>query len=142
MTPIKDWKWFGNAGHFICASYCQFHLCTLIGDILVSTVGQYLPDSQVRDILAESRGKPLVGKGDHRRADWMKKFGYKEIGYRRKFETMAFKSGKPCKAKGCNCGLPTIDGSEIGFNAYNDPGAATKGHMEMCLRVAQGKIKP
>lgn len=140
VIPVLDWKWFGNAGHFIGGSDCRFHLCTLIGDILVSTVGQYFPDSDARDILAESREKPLEGKGDYRRADWMKKFGYEDIGYQRKFETMAFKvSGRVCTAKDCDCGMPEIIPSEIGFDSYNDAGSATKGHVEICRKVAIGE---
>jgi len=38
--PESKWKWFGDAGHFICSQWCQFHLCTLVGKYLISTVGK------------------------------------------------------------------------------------------------------
>ena len=43
MIEEKEWKWYGNAGHFIGSNSCRFHLCTEIGDFLVSTVGDYFP---------------------------------------------------------------------------------------------------
>jgi hypothetical protein len=137
LIPEKDWKWFGNAGHFICAFDCQFHLCTLIGDILVSTVGQYFPDSDVREIFARSRGVVLNGMGDARRADYMEKIGYEDIGYERKYETMTFKVTKQiCTAPGCNCGLPEIIPDDIEFAGYNTASEAADGHIKMCRKVA------
>jgi hypothetical protein len=47
-------RWFGHAGHFICAEWCRFHLCTQVGPYLISTVGEYVPDAPVREILAQS----------------------------------------------------------------------------------------
>lgn len=46
MIPQKDWKWFGQAGHFICGQWCRFHLCTKIGRSIVSTVGLYVHPSK------------------------------------------------------------------------------------------------
>lgn len=134
----SDWKWFGCPGHFICARDCRFHLCTLIGDILVSTVGEYLPDYDVREILAKSKGIVLKGKGDERRAEYMKKVGFEEIGLDRRYETMAFKTtGEVCRNPKCNCGLPTIIPEEIEFEGYNTAGEAAKGHMKICLKVSK-----
>lgn len=130
------WEWFGTAGHFICASHCRFHLCTLVGDYLVSTVGQYVPPETVREILATSRGMPLEGRGDAREYDWMTKFGYEDIGYNRKYETMVFKAGKRCDDPDCNCGQPAIDGPELEMNAYQNAGDATRGHLAICERLA------
>lgn len=42
-----------------------------------------------------------------------------------------FKAGKACAAKGCGCGLPSINGMELDFAGYNDAGSATKGHMKL-----------
>jgi hypothetical protein len=137
VIPQDKWKWFGNAGHLICSHDCRFHLCTLIGNVLVSTVGQYFPDATVREILAESRKITLQGRGDDRKHDYMKKIGYEEIGCDRKFETMAFKvSEKVCTAKDCNCGMPEIVPTEIEMEGYNTAGEATKGHMRICMKVA------
>ena len=133
------WEWFGNAGHFIASSDCRFHLCTLIGEYLVSTVGEYLPDSEVREIMASSRGITLTGRGDARRANWMQKIGYETIGLDRKYETMVFRvSGKRCEVPDCGCGLPVVEEwGELDMNGYNDAGSATRGHYEMCRRWEQ-----
>ena len=136
ITPDK-WKWFGNAGHFICARDCRFHLCTKIGKYLVSTVGQYFPDEPVREIEASSRGITLEGKGDARRFDYMQKVGYTEIGYNRLFETMVFKFDGICREKGCECGLPTIIPTELDYGSYNETDAATKGHLRLCKKWAR-----
>lgn len=125
-------KWFGSPGHFICSFDCRFHMCTLVGDYLVSTVGQLFPDSTVREILAKSRGVELKGIGDARKADYMAKIGFDEIGYGRKYETMVFKAGKPCDAKGCGCGLPALaDGVELDSAIANDAKTATANHYEL-----------
>jgi hypothetical protein len=134
--PKDDWKWFGNAAHFICGHMCRFHMATQVGPWLVSTVGEMWPDSEVREIYANSRGIELVGRGDARAADYMRKVGYEEIGYGRKFETMVFRAGSPCSAAGCGCGLPSISGEELGSESYNDAAAATAGHREMCDKWA------
>ena len=110
--PEAKWEWFGNAGHFICADKCRFHLTTLVGKILVSTVGQMVTN---------------VG-GE-----------YKDIGYGRKFETMTFKAGRRCKAPTCHCGLPRTNGCQLDFKGYNEAGAAAKGHLAMCRKVAKKK---
>lgn len=140
--PESEWKWFGNAGHFICSHWCRFHLCTLVGGYIVSTVGQYWPERPVREIHAKvvdpkwlQKNKDL--KGVYFDAAYMDKFGYEDIGHERKFETMVFKAGKKiCKLKSCGCGLPVIDGSELDFGAYNTAGEATNGHMELCKKWA------
>lgn len=137
MIPEFKWRWYGNAGHFIAGNNCRFHLCTVVGDTIVSTVGQYLPDSAVREILAKSRGVVLEGRGDERERVWLDKVGFEDIGYDRKFETMSFKAGKPCTAKDCGCGMPTHNGHEIDFESYNDAKSATEGHMRICRKVAR-----
>jgi hypothetical protein len=135
---LRDaWRWFGSAAHFICGSDCRFHMATLIGEYVVSTVGEYLPDSEVREILAQSRGVALEGRGDYRRADWMKKVGFEEIGYQRKYETMVFKwTGAVCEAEGCLCGLPSVDPSELDMEGYNTAGDAARGHLALCEKWA------
>lgn len=132
----QDWQWFGHAGHFICAQWCRFHLCTLVGQYLVSTVGEYVPDETAREIHCEARGIVLEGKGDARLADYMKKVGFQEIGCGRTYETMIFKADEQCTRPDCNCGLPEIDGSELWFKGYTSAGDASAGHMEGCIRAA------
>jgi hypothetical protein len=118
-VPHSEWRWFGDAGHFICGAWCRFHLATQIGDVLVSTVGRYFPTS-----------KPEVA---------IPKDG-EEIGWGRRYETMAFKvTGKLCD---CGCGIPTIIPSEIEFDGYNNAkahDALARAFEEMAERVRRAR---
>ena len=138
-VPVGEWKWFGNAAHLIVGSDCRFHLATEIGDFVVSTVGEYFPDAEVREIMARSRNVTLVGMGDARRADYMRKIGYEEIGFGRKYETMVFRVVGHCDAEGCGCGLPRIDGSELDYEGANDAKTATENHNKLCHEWATKK---
>lgn len=133
-----DWQWFGNAGHFICGTFCRFHLCTLVnGKYLVSTVGQYFPDAPVREALAQSRGFHLKEQGDAREYEWLdKNGGYESIGYKRTYETMVFrvKDGKFCD---CGCNIPRIIPRELDMQPYNDARAASEGHMLLCKKWSE-----
>ncbi len=116
----SDWKFFGNAAHFICGRWCRFHLATLVGKYLVSTVGEYVHPSR-------SKG------GEQSEAKWLKaNWPGEEIGCGRKYETMVFLAGEPCSSPECKCGLPTIAGSELDFRPANDAGTATANHYELC----------
>ena len=134
MTSKAEWTWMPHAGHFICGSDCRFHLNTCVGHYIVSTVGEYLPDEGVREILAENRGVKIEGRGDYRRADYMKKIGFEEIGLNRKYETMVF----PAKyVPGECCDYSPADFSELDMNGYNDAAEAYKGHLAMCEKWSQ-----
>lgn len=124
-----DWIWMPHPGHFICARDCRFFLNTLVGNFIVSTVGEYLPDAPIREILASSRKIKLEGMGDRRRADYMEKIGYEEIGLDRKYETMVFLAEKT--EHEC-CPYRAASGHDLDFAGYNDPGEAYKGHLELC----------
>lgn len=133
----SDWAWFGDAGHFICGHYCRFHLCTLVGNYLVSTVGKLWFDSRSREISASVHDPAWLIENSHLKGDawdsaYFKRFGYEDLGLNRKYETMVFRAGGPCEAEGCNCGIPRIDGNSLDFRGYNDAGDATRGHMDMC----------
>ena len=134
----SQWIWMPHPGHFICAHECRFKLNTYVGGYIVSTVGEYLPPSAVRDILAKSRGIELEGIGDYRTTDWMKKVGYEEIGFGRKYETMVFKA-KPNNEgpKWQCCPWFIVVQEEVDMEGYNDPIEAFKGHMELCEKWAQ-----
>ncbi len=135
---MSDWKWFGHAGHLIVGYACRFHLCTLIGEHLVSTVGEYWPEREVREIHAKVYDPGWLKENRHLNGDtfdaaYMKRFGYEDIGCDRKYETMVFKvSGKTCTAEDCNCGMPTIIPDELDFAGYNAAGSAMTGHYTMC----------
>jgi hypothetical protein len=115
----SEWKWFGHPGHLCVAQWCRFHLATQVGDILVSTVGDY--------------HRPIHGEQSEEKAD--------TVGLNRLYETMSFKAGKPCRAKGCSCGLPEISGNEIYFEGYNTARDAIAGHMKACELAENNKIK-
>lgn len=143
MTKIR---WFGNAGHFICARWCQFHLTTQVGKYLVSTVGEYWPERSTREIMARTSDPIWIAANEQRKGDdfdsaYMRRFGFEDIGCDRKYETMVFKAGAPCTAKGCSCGLPTIDGLELDFAGYNDAKAATEGHMKLVAKWSRPRPK-
>jgi hypothetical protein len=133
---MKKIKWFGHAGHFICSDKCRFHLTTLVGKYLISTVGELWPERPVREIHASVNDKRWLDEHSHLKGDnfdfeYMKKFGFEEIGCGRKYETMVFLAGKPCTDKKCGCGLPAISGLELDGDGYNNAGDATVGHMKM-----------
>src|SRR5487761_2671318 len=90
MSNRAEWVWMPHPGHFICARNCGFHLTTCVGDFIVSTVGDFLPDITVREIYATTQGIKLKGKGDERLDDYMEKIGYEEVGCDRLYETMVF----------------------------------------------------
>ncbi|MBA7548495.1 hypothetical protein ES705_40955 [subsurface metagenome] len=131
----KDkWLWMPHPGHLIVARDCRFSLNTYVGKYIVSTVGEYLPDYEVREILVRSRGIILKGKGDERLADYMRKVGYEDIGLNRKYETMVFpsrKSGDKC------CPYVAKDWSNVNFDSYNSAEDAFSGHYKMCLKWAK-----
>jgi hypothetical protein len=124
-----NWIWMPHPGHFICAAYCRFHLTTCVGDYLVSTVGEWVPDASVRELLAQSNGIVLEGKGDAREADYMRKMGFHEIGAGRRYETMVFAARK---ADDECCPWRMADSTELDFDGYNDAGAARLGHLALC----------
>lgn len=105
----SEWVWFGQAGHFIAANWCRFHLHTHVGKYCVSTVGDYHPPTM-------DHGRLVVPA-----SDWP----METIGWQRSFETMVFVlvDGE-------------TNGSEIDFSAYEDRDAANAGHLEMCRKYA------
>lgn len=129
----ESWIWMPHPGHLIVSRDCRFHLNTYVGGYIVSTVGEWLPDSEVRDILAKSRGIVLKGIGDERRYDFMKKIGFEEIGLDRKYETMVFKA-KRIDSECCPWGQ---SGHELDLCGYNEPEDATKGHMKLCKKWSE-----
>lgn len=134
----ENWVWMPHGAHFICARDCKFHLATYVGGYIVSTVGEMVPDAPVRERFASSRGVTLEGQGDARLADYMRKVGYQEIGFGRKYETMVFRAvaRDPGPETDC-CPWRVSDFSEIEVRGYNDPVSATKGHYELCAEYAE-----
>jgi len=110
--PENKWKWYGSAAHLCVASMCRFHITTLVGNIVVSTVGEFYE-------------KPNDARPT-------------EIGLGRLYETMAFKQTGMCS---CGCGLPTVSGLELLCEGYNHAEAANRGHLKICRMAANGEIE-
>lgn len=127
----ENWVWMPHPGHLIVSRDCRFHLNTYVGGYIVSTVGEYLPDSQVREILVESRGIKLEGKGDERLADYMRKVGYEEISCGTKYETMVFQAKK---ADDKCCPYTAKNREDVASRGYNTAGDAHQGHYEFCKK--------
>ena len=107
---MKDWKWYGNAGHFCGSSECHFHMCTEVGGYLVSTVGEYQPYPK--------QPKQTIGAGS-------KDF----------YETYVFKrTDERCA---CGCGLPEISLAEIEGIRWETPKDANEGHLAMCKKYSE-----
>lgn len=141
-TPKDKWVWMPHPAHFICSKDCQFFMATKVGKYIVSTVGQYWPDRQVREIHASIHDPKWHTANKDRKGDdydhaYMKRFGFKDIGYNRKFETMVFKARKMPKDEGCPACSHAIVVSEV-FDEeyYNEPEDAYKGHMKLCRKYA------
>jgi hypothetical protein len=131
VYKIEEWVWLGNAGHFICAQWCRFHLATIVGPWLVSTVGEYV--------------HPRHSEGSEQKdsAWWIENWPGEDIGYNRKYETMVFHitSDKKCQVENCGCSTPAdVDFSELDVDGYNLRGDAERGHLAMCMKWAD--IKP
>lgn len=120
--PENTWKWYGKSGHFICGEWCRFHLCTVVGPFLVSTIGEYVHPRH-------------SGGGETAEREYLKDHPYgEEVGYQRFYETMVFIAGEPCT---CGCGQPRVDGHDLDFRGYNDPLSASEGHRELCSKWAE-----
>lgn len=111
MIPKSKWVWYGFSGHSAAGGFCAYHLCTRIGNLLVSTVGAYFPD---RESLMESLG---AGPRDY-------------------YETMVFE----CHGEDA-CGNPNRMGSEILVERYERSLTAEHGHRFFCKQAALGKIQ-
>lgn len=121
MIPRERWIWQGSAGHFICADFCRFHLTTIVGPWLVSTIGDYHSVTQIR------------AKGEEA-------FEQEEVGCGRKFETMVFVAQK-CGRKGCGPHWVMKNGTELDFRGYNTAADATRGHLAFCRKWARKPAK-
>lgn len=100
------WKQYGYPAHFVGAHKCRFHLCTRVGNYIVSTVGDYFAD-----------GKPLQPLGS---------------GEDSLFETMVFdfdgehQDGQPV----------VLTGNPLEMARYATPEAAQGGHEAYCRKMA------
>ena len=139
----SEWVWMPHAGHYILANYCRFHLNTWVRGFIISTVGEYWPDSDVRRITAKSKVKfypekkiDMTLKGDAFDDEYMRVFGFHDLGWNHKYETMVFKAlpNDPSKIMCCPF---YADGDVLDSDGYNDPNSATKGHYALCEKYDQ-----
>ena len=128
----KNWLWMGHAGHFCASSHCRFKLNTYVNGYIISTVGEYVPDSQIREIYSKTRNIKIEGSGDFAEADWLRKNGFEDLGYKRTYETMVFKSIKNENLKYQCCPYEADVSRELELEGYNDAASATQGHYAMC----------
>lgn len=138
MKVTKDkWVWMPHPAHFICSRDCKFFLATKVGKYIVSTVGEYWPDQAVRRIHAEIHDAKWYAENRDRKGDdfdhvYMKKFGFEEIGYGRKYETMV---GDCIKSENACCPYVMVN-HELDFASYNTAKDAYQGHLKMCRKFA------
>ena len=90
--------------------------------------------------MAQQRGIALEGRGDARKADYMKKIGFEDLGYQIKYETMVFKAVPAPEGKEEDCCPYRMEsGAEEDMLGYNNPGDAFRGHMLMCEKWSKKK---
>jgi len=124
IIPKSEWEWFGAPAHFICARWCRFHMVTLIGSYVVSTVGEYVHPRN-------------SGGGEQAEAEWLRKnWPGEDIGCDRKYETMVFRMSGRCDSETCGCGHPFIDTAVLDTTGYNTAKDANHGHRAMCDKWA------
>ena len=117
MSTPDQWTWLPHAAHLCVGNYCRFHIATEVGGYIVSTVGEYVPDS----IMHKIRGKDRTG--------------FEDIGWGRKYQTMVFKSQVVTQPT-C-CPFRQDEGGELDMVGYNDPAEAMAGHMRLCRKWAK-----
>ena len=133
----EHWTWMPHPGHFIDACQCRFHLNTHVGRFVVSTVGEYLPPETTWDIFAKSKGVVLSGIGDARRADYLSRVGYAEVGMNALYETMVFGAIR----RTFRCCPYGAAGATKDLARYITPEDAANGHMKLCKKWSR-KAEP
>lgn len=137
MTPKDQWTWMPHPAHFICARDCKFFLATEVGGYIVSTVGEYLPDSRVREIFAKCRMVKVDGMGDAWDRDYMDKIGYEALSLPDwLYETMVFPSVDMPETECKGCLFKIESGNNLDGDMYKTPEDAFKGHMALCEKWA------
>lgn len=106
--PESEWRWLGGAGHFICGDRCRFHMTTVIGSRVISTVGDFYK-CEKDEIPSPMGASPHL------------------------FETMVFAADG---VDSCGCHPSVTDWSELWSRRWMTATEATAGHMETCERFA------
>ena len=111
--PVDEWVWYGYPCHLIVSAYCLFHMGTRIGNVLVSTVGDYRPDGPdnlVRTLPASP--------GSY-------------------YETMVFL----CDGEDEDGDPNVIDWGEIDVDVYDTHRNARNGHRAICEKWASAEMQ-
>lgn len=122
--PAEQWKWFGYPGHLCVGSRCMFHLLTVVGEYMISSVGDYKPekifDAHRSTLIDNCEGmRETIGAGDEAF-----------------FETFVFKRAGTAECR-CGCGTPSPDEfSEIDGKRAVNAADATANHVEFCRKYA------
>lgn len=127
----ENWVWMPHAAHLCVARHCRFHLATYVGKYVVSTVGEWVPDSLVQAIIYQSRKGGTLPRGDEGENKFLKDIGFQEIGAGRTYETMVFLGEKH---KSDCCPWRIASGVELDTDGYSTADAAARGHMELCKK--------
>lgn len=106
LESDAGWKWYGYAGHFIASKKCAYHLSTLVGSFLVSTVGDYRPNGRDRETLGSSEDSF--------------------------FETHVFE----CDGETPEGDPNVLSWSNIDGERYSQSIAAERGHYDYCRKYA------
>lgn len=107
----KSWIWLPHPAHFVGAFRCDFRLATVVGDFIISTVGEY-------------------------RFSADKKIS--KIGPDRFYETMVFFK-KDYNLENCGCYKFEIDGDCIELDGYDKCDEAMSGHNKICRKYSMLK---
>ena len=133
----ENWIWMPHAGHLCVGHDCRFHLATYVNGYIVSTVGEYWPDIEIRRSMAETEMRfhpekkiDLTLRGDYFDHEYMKVFGFVDIGLNRTYETMVFKAKK--RDDEYQCCMWKVTGDCLDMEGYGNPSDAYEGHMELC----------
>lgn len=123
--PISEWEWFGHPGHWILGYRCQFHLLTVVGDKMISTVGEYVPSDFAK--------YGLLGE-----TEWLQKnWPGEKVNLDDYYETMVFSVTGRCEDNSCgSCRSPQYVGKCLKKDGYQTRKAAQDGHIKMCMKYA------
>jgi hypothetical protein len=111
--PESKWIWLGYPQHFICANDCRFRMATVVGSVVVSTVGDL--HRKTADGTQEDDASEIGG------------------GERSFYETYVFRVDGMAP---CGCCAHITDLCEIWGRRTPDAVAAQKVHMDACRQFA------
>lgn len=113
MIAEKDWVWQGHPGHFCCSDQCAFFMATRVGNILISTIGEWFPE--------DDKMKPL-------------KFNTGDM-----YETEVLRCIDG-DAEPDYCAIVQSPIEYVHHEGYKTARAAHEGHMRICYKVANGEL--